>query len=168
MSIRDLAPWNWGKKNVPVRREERDPFLDLERRLGGWFDDFWRDFPLADWREPFASLGDFSPRVELEETAQEYKVHAELPGLTEQDIEVTLTDGELTLRGEKKSETSGERDGRGYTERRYGSFSRRLALPGAVEAEQVQAEFKNGVLTVKLPKSRQAAEKARQIAVKRN
>ncbi len=168
MSIRDLAPWNWGKKNVPVRREERGPLFDLERPPAGWLDDFWRDFPLADWREPFARLGDFSPRVELEETAREYKVRAELPGLTEKDIEVTLTDGELTLRGEKKSETSDEREGYSYTERRYGSFSRRLALPGTVEAEQVQAEFKNGVLTVSLPKSAQATEKARQIKVKRN
>ena len=96
----------------------------------------------------------------MSETNRELKVEAELPGelpgLDEKDVEVLLRDGELILRGERKSETE-DRERR-MSERYYGRFERRIALPAEVEEDKVSASFKRGILTVKLPKSQQALE----------
>jgi HSP20 family protein len=103
------------------------------------------------------------PRVEFSENDKEIQVTAEVPGLEEQDIEVVLVDGILTLRGEKKSET--EDKDRQFSERYYGRFERRIGLGRAVDENKVAAAFKNGLLTITLPKTEKAQAKAKRIAI---
>jgi HSP20 family protein len=108
--------------------------------------------------------GTFSPQVDVSETEDEIKVSAELPGLDQEDVDVSLTNGTLLIRGEKREEK--EEKGESYyrSERAYGAFRRDIPLPSAVDVEQVDAVFKNGVLTVTLPKTEGA--KTKKVTVK--
>ena len=103
------------------------------------------------------------PHVELGETDKEIRVTAELPGLDENDVELTVEEGVLTLRGEKRAEVA-DKD-RGYSERSYGRFERRIGLPQDVDRDKVTATFKNGILTVALPRTEAANENVRRIPV---
>ena len=103
------------------------------------------------------------PTSRFSETDKEIRVTAEAPGLDEKDIEVLLDDGVLTLRGEKKSET--EDKDRQFSERHYGRFERRFGLGREVDEDNVAATFKNGVLTVTLPKTEKAQANAKRIAI---
>ena len=107
----------------------------------------------------------WSPIVDARETDEEFLVSAELPGLTKDDVEVTVENGVLSLSGEKREESEeGDTDsGRRILERRYGRFQRSFTLPRGVDAEQVEAHLSDGVLTVKLPKAQ--ASKARRIEI---
>lgn len=151
MTVKNLVPKLWGRKNVPVRRQERDPFYALQRSMDRLFDDFYNDFGfgLSRFDEDF---GDFSPSLDVSESDTEFKIAAELPGMDEKDIEVSLSDNMLTISGEKKSETEEKKDNYHRTERMYGSFKRSVALPNSVDADNVEATFKNGVLNITLPK----------------
>ena len=102
------------------------------------------------------------PSLEVSRTDKEVRITAEVPGVTEKDVELLVEDGVLTLRGEKKSET--EDKDRGYSERCYGRFERRIALPAGVDEENARAEFRDGVLTVTLPRSAEA-ERGRRIPI---
>jgi HSP20 family protein len=157
MAIFDLVPWKRNDKTVAVRREE-DPFFTLRREMDRLFDDFWGSSLL----EPY---GTFNPRVDVTETETEVKVTAELPGLDEKDVEVSLTQNMLTLSGEKKAEKEDKGENYYRVERSYGSFRRTIPLPIEVEADKVEAIFKNGVLNVVLPKTAQAQAR-KKIAIK--
>jgi HSP20 family protein len=102
------------------------------------------------------------PSVELSETDRDLRITVEVPGMTEKDVELLLEDGVLTLRGEKKSES--EDKDRGYSERYYGRFERHIGLPSGVDEQGAKADFKDGVLTVILPKSAEA-ERGRRIPI---
>jgi len=159
MALRDLVPWT--KSQEVMRTEERDPFLTLHREMNRLFDDVFRGFSL-----PHAgSLLDDSrawPRIEVTDTDKTMTVSAELPGLSEKDVQVEIADGVLSIRGEKRSERSDE--GRFFTERFYGSFERQIPLEH-VEEDKVKADFRNGVLTVTLPKTEAAARNTKRIAI---
>jgi HSP20 family protein len=168
MSVRDLLPWSRGNGNQVTslfRDGERDPFLSLHRQVNRLFDDVLRGF---DSRLP--SLGGVSapgaawPSVEISSGDKEIKVTAELPGLEQKDIEVLLDDGVLTLRGEKRSETD-DRD-RQFSERYYGRFERHIPVGYEVKEDEVDARFRNGVLTVTLPKSEKAQSQVKRIDIK--
>lgn len=166
MAIRDLIPWSRQENRLPVTagtRRDRDdhPLLSLHREMNRLFDDAFRGFGVP-------SLGGFEPsfawpNVELGETEKEIRITAELPGLEEKDVELALEDGVLALRGEKRSEVD-DKD-RGYSERSYGRFERRIGLPKGIEPDKASATFKNGVLTVTLPKSAASNENIRRIPV---
>jgi HSP20 family protein len=123
------------------------------------FDDMFRGF---DDSRLWGGRGGW-PSIDVEETDKEYRVTAELPGLEERDVEVLLQDGLLTVRGEKKIET--EARNRTYSERYYGRFERQITLDRDVDDSAVTATFKNGVLTVRVPKSAQAVERAKRIPI---
>ena len=166
MAIRDLIPWSRQDNRLPVAvaaQRERDdhPLLSLHREVNRLFDDVFRGFGVPSFAGFERSLA--WPSVELGETDEEIRVVAELPGLDEKDVEIALEDGVLTLRGEKKAEI--EDMDRGYSERSYGRFERRIALPKGIEADKANATFRNGVLTVTLPKSAAANENVRRIPV---
>ena len=152
MSIKDLVP-RIGRKPLPVRQEDADPFRDFQRQMNRLFDDFFGGIPLAErgtgagWA-PAA----FTPRVDVSETDTEVKVSAELPGMDEKDITVELQDDVLTLRGEKKS--AQEEKGKNWyrREQSWGSFQRAIELPAGVDAGKAKAQFKKGVLTFTAPK----------------
>ncbi|MEW9837743.1 Hsp20/alpha crystallin family protein [Mesorhizobium marinum] len=165
MSVRDLVPWSRGKNQAPTvyHGGEIDPFMSLHRDVNRLFDDLFREFDTPSLFGRMRTGNGGWPSVEVSETDREIRVAAEVPGLEENDIEVLLEDGVLTLRGEKKSET--EDTGRQFSERHYGCFERRLALGREVEEDKVAATFKNGVLTVTLPKTAKAQVNAKRIAI---
>jgi HSP20 family protein len=105
------------------------------------------------------------PAVNVEETADELLLTAEIPGLSREDIDIEVEHNRLTIRGEKAAERSEGEDGRKYHvwERRYGSFARSFTLPNTVRAEDIAADYQNGVLTVRMPKAPEA--KSRKIQV---
>ena len=163
MAVRDLIPWGRNRTSVPstMQSSELDPFLTLHREMNRVFEDALRR---VDPGLPSVFGGGQGwPSLELNATDKEVRVSAELPGLEEKDVEVLVDDGVLTIRGEKKSET--EDKDRGFSERSYGRFERRIALPFEVDEEKADASFKNGVLTVALPKSPKAEERAKRIPI---
>jgi HSP20 family protein len=165
MGIRDLVPWTKGHQ-LPTRQEPFDPFLTLHREMNRLFDDVFRGFgPLGRVGNPLME-GQFTwPRLELSETDKSVTVTAELPGLSEKDVQVEIANGVLSIRGEKKAERSD--DSKFVSERYYGSFEREISLEG-VEEDKAQANFKNGVLTVTLPKSEQSNRNVKRIAINTN
>ncbi len=166
MTIKDLAPWNWSKKNIEVRREDDDPIYAFQRSMDRLFDDLTRDFEMA----PFGNLlggtwGAYHPRVDIREDEKEFTISAELPGMDEKDVDVTLTRNVLRLRGEKKHESEEKKADYHRTERSYGSFERSIQLPEDIEAGKAEATFKKGVLTVRVPKSVSGLELEKKITV---
>jgi len=160
MALRDLIPWNNGSRNMAVQRgESGNPLLALHSEMNRLFDDAFRSFNLG----PFGSSSLMGwPNIEVDETDNEVKVVAELPGLDQKDVNVELANGVLTISGEKKSETEDKE--RLFSERYYGRFERRIPVD-EVDQDKVAASFKNGVLTVTLPKSPSAQQKVKRIAI---
>jgi HSP20 family protein len=146
------------ERGVPAEREP-NPFLALQRDMNRLFEDFWRGFDVP---SPFQTWS-FSPRVDVDETDTEVRVTAELPGLAEKDFEVQVTDQTLVLKGEKQEER--EDRASGWHERSYGRFERALPLPCEVDADRASAQFKHGVLRVRLPKSARAREHTKRIPI---
>lgn len=131
----------------------------------GWdslFDEFWRDVGCAPLG---AERGGFSPRIDIAKSDTEIRLTAELPGLEEKDFEVSLESDVLTLKGEKRTEQETEHEGVRYAERTSGSFHRAFRIPFPVDADQVKAVFKAGVLTVTVAVPEQAQDKVRTIPV---
>jgi len=160
MNVRDLVPWSRGdrERSPATRSDSLNPVLSLHREMNRLFDDVFRGFD----SRLFAGRSGW-PSMDVEETDKEYRVTAELPGLEERDVEVLLQDGLLTLRGEKKLES--ENRNRTYSERFYGRFERQITLDRDVDDSAVAATFKNGVLTVRVPKSAQAVERSKRIPI---
>jgi HSP20 family protein len=139
-----------------------DPFFQLQRELSRAVDDVFRG--ASGMRAPFG--GGFAPSLDVKETAEGLELAAELPGVAENDIELSLDGDMLTLRGEKKEEKKTEQRGMHVQERSYGSFQRSLRLPFAPEPGKVTASFDKGVLHVTLPKPAQAQAKENRIPIK--
>jgi HSP20 family protein len=164
MNMRDLIPWGRNQQTTPSRYgEEGDPFMTLHREMNRLFDDIFRGFDMM----PLGSTSRMAgwPQVEVVESDKDIRVSAELPGLGDKDVEVLMHDGVLTIRGEKKSEIEDKE--RTFSERYYGRFERRIPLSREIEEDKVDASFRNGVLTVTLPKSAQASAQVKRIPVKR-
>ena len=138
----DITPWRRSGGLRPFWRE---------------MDDFWNRFfeemPLAE------RAWGWSPSVDISETDGNVQIKAELPGLEAKDIDVDVSGDMLTLRGEKKMEEEKEEERYYYRERYSGSFQRSFRLPSGVESDKVDAEFKNGVLTINIPKSEESKQK---------
>jgi HSP20 family protein len=108
------------------------------------------------------------PRMDVSETDSELRITADLPGMQEQDIDITLADDVLTIRGETVKEHEEKKQEFHLMERAHGSFARSLRLPFPVDASQVQASFKDGVLTITIPKPKEVRDKAQRIEVRRD
>jgi HSP20 family protein len=165
MNVRDLIPWNRSSNQVPAYQDQQpNPFLSLHREMNRLFDDAFRSF---DTQLPtlgsLTGLGSW-PSVEISETDKEIKVTAEIAGLEEKDVEILLDDDVLTLKGEKRSES--EDKNKQFSERFYGRFERRIPLGVEVEEDAIDARFKNGVLTIVLPKSAKAQSQVKRIPIK--
>jgi HSP20 family protein len=142
-----------------------DPFLSLHREMNRLFDDVFRSAGLPAAGTQGQGVGNFvNASMNVSETEKELRITAELPGVTEQDIDISLDDDVLTIRGEKKFERTDDKENFHFVERSYGTFQRSVRLPYAVDPEQVQAHCENGVLTVTLPKTAQQ-ERSRRIQV---
>lgn len=160
MAVRDIMPWTRGRD---VSGRQVTPFLTFQREMNRLFDDVFRGpdlVPFAPERMLEQTVG--WPNIEVSETDKEIKVTAELPGLEEKDVSVELSNGMLIIKGEKKTEH--EDKDLLFSERYYGRFERRIPAEG-IDEDKVNASFKNGVLTVTLPKSQKAQEKVKRVAI---
>ena len=166
MNIRDLIPWNWGKRQVPVRREQSQPLQSLQNDINRAFDSFWRGFDLP-WPSTSSAWSISMPSVDVSESDKEIEVTAELPGIDEKDIDISLAEGVLTILGEKKSEVEKKEKDYYLQERTFGSIERVVPLPDTIDLDSANATFKNGVLTVKLAKKPEAAAATKRITVRR-
>jgi HSP20 family protein len=157
MAMRDLIPWGRQESRLPAlfREEESSPLLRLRDQMDRLFDDFFSAPSLGGgWSRAMSW-----PSLEVKDTDDEVRISAELPGLNEEDVQLTVQDGLLTLSGEKKSEHD-DRD-RGWSERYYGRFERRIALPDGADDKKCEATFRDGVLTIRMPKSQEATRSRR-------
>jgi HSP20 family protein len=148
----------------PKRTLARGPWQDLERieeEMEDMARSFSRRFP---WGWLRGRGEGWLPAVDMVERKDEIVLRADLPGLQEKDIEVSVQDGMLTLRGERKEEREEKDEDYYYCERSAGKFFRSVPLPGGVDAEHVKATFKNGVLEVHVPRTKEA--KAKTIEIK--
>ena len=162
MKIKNLLPAVRSSKS----KENDHHLYSLQRDMNNLFDDFFRGFDITPRGFYSSGIGNYKPSVDVKENEKEIIVKAELPGVEEKDIEVTVTSDAVTIKGEKKEEK--EDKGKNYycMERSYGSFSR--VIPLAVEAESgsAAASFKNGVLNITIPKSPTAKVKGTKIPIK--
>jgi HSP20 family protein len=145
------------------------PFESLRREMNHLFDDFGPFGRSLFGLEPqTAREAAFSvaPRVDVVERDKEYEITAELPGIDERDVEVKVSNGTLTIRGEKKEQKEEKTKDFYLSERRYGSFQRSFAMPDGVDPEKIEATFKKGVLSVLIPKTADALKQEKKIAIK--
>ncbi len=164
---------------VPVQTEKSSvqlpqpwqPFERLRREVDRLFDDFssgfWRGsrFDMAPFQRAEAAFRSM-PAVDVAETDKGYEITAELPGLDEKHIEVKLANGVLSIKGEKQEDKEEKEKDYYRSERSFGSFERSFQVPDDVQEEKIEASFKNGVLSVTLPKSVEAQKQAKKIEVK--
>ena len=166
MTLRQLIPWETHNKGVLSKKED-DPMFALQREVNNLFDNFFDGFGLAPTFGKLQKQYDsFVPKVDVKEKEKNFQVTAELPGIDEKDLDVSLTEGTLSIKGEKKSEVEDKKDGYHRIERSYGSFSRLIALPEGIDEEKIEASYKKGVLKVVIPKTEKAQEAHKKIEVK--
>ena len=174
-----------GKESAPAKKESAaalpepfgrlfEPLASARRDIDRFFENMAPGFPRAADFDPFRQFGsvfefgygDMVPHVEVSDDEKSYEISAELPGVDEKDVSVSLQDHVLTVSGEKKSEREEEKKGYLMSERRYGSFRRSFRVPDDVDENKISAKFDKGVMTISLPKAASAKPKGRQIPVK--
>jgi len=137
----------------------------LHRELDRFFEDFWNNGGASSMLTPWSS-GDLSPNVDETEDDKAYHVEVELPGMDQKDVEVSYSDGLLTISGEKRQEKELKDKDYYRSERSFGSFRRVLPIPGAINEAKIEASFKKGVLSINLPKTPEAKKAVKKISVK--
>lgn len=154
------------ERSLPLLSDTEWPLYSLQRAVNHIFQDFFRNGETMSPALVSEQLEKFAPKIDLSETEKEYMVKAELPGMNQNDIDISISKDMLTIRGEKKQEK--EENVKGYyrMERSYGSFCRSIALPTEIEMDKADASFKNGVLNVSLPKTKQAQQESKKLTVK--
>jgi HSP20 family protein len=151
------------KRRAPDFTEQLiEPITQLRNEVDRLFD----SFPL---RLPTFRFGRIAavPLIDMSETDKAYKVTAELPGMDPENVDVTFDDGVLRIAGEKREQREENEKGYRFSERTYGSFERLLELPSVAQGDKIKAKFKNGVLTVTVPKDEKGMTKAKRIAIER-
>ncbi len=144
-----------------------DPFQAFRGEMDRLFDDFLGGLPtLSNLRQTFPAAQVLTPALDVKETEKELVVKADLPGIDEKDVYLTIQDGILTMRGEKKGERKDERENYYLVERSYGSFERSIRLPETIDEDKVEAHFDKGVLTVTLPKRPEMVKAQKKIEIK--
>lgn len=170
---------------LPVKSESKGDVSPSERARYSFenvrreFDRMLEDFNYNFWRPRHAgSLFDYAPfgrlveanslAVDVADNGGEYEITAELPGIDEKDIDVSVTGNGLVIKAEKKEQREEHKKGYVVSERRYGAFERQFGLPPAVDVDKISANFKKGVLTISLPKTVEAQKHEKKITVKAN
>ncbi|MGE0725998.1 MAG: Hsp20/alpha crystallin family protein [Alphaproteobacteria bacterium] len=161
MTLRSLLPFDWGRPAAPDLYA--DTMTRFQRDMSRLLDDAFR----GAGRPALAEGAVLAPRMDVKETEKEILLTAELPGVDEKDVEVTLVDDLLTIKGEKKSQRREEKKDDGYvlTERAYGSFQRSLRLPFPVAADGVKAAFDKGILSITIAKPAEKVAATRKIPI---
>jgi len=162
MRIRNLLP----AVSRPAGREDDHPFYSLQHQMNSLFDDFFSGFDITPRALASGGFGAFTPSLDVKESDKDFTIRAELPGVEEKDVEVTLTNDAVTIKGEKKEEKEDKGKNYYYMERSYGSFNRVIPLAVETDANKAQASFKNGVLNITIPKSTSAKAKGTKVPIK--
>lgn len=172
-----LTPWNWFKKEEEQQtvrpynhRRETTPdhlLVRLQRDLDQLFEDVSRGFSLSDSQESEirGRGGLLFPRLDIAETKNYYTITVEVPGIDEKDMDITVAEGTLTIRGEKRSATEASNHQFHRVERLYGRFQRVLSLPTDADEDAITAKFKNGILTLTVGKNPKAVSSERKIQI---
>jgi len=163
MALENLNPLR-KKNNLATRHETENPFFALQHRMNRIFDDFLGE-PLGLFG---ANAADnlFTPAMNISETEKEIIITADMPGVEEKDLDISVSKGELTIKGEKKKETEEKNKNYYRMERSYGSFSRTVALPEGIDESKINAELKKGVLKLTIPRLAEAVPQRKKIEVK--
>ena len=186
MDLQRINPWNWFKHEEqqsrgPVAKNEQSafpasrselPLLSLHQEMDRWFDNALRQFGFPSLSSRFSDdMGrllktDFRPSIDISSDEKSYQVSLEAPGMKQEDVHIELNDGVLTITGEKQEEKE-EKDRHYYrVERSYGSFRRTLSLPHDVIEEEIQANMKDGVLKLTLPRKEVVEQNVKKIAIR--
>ena len=151
-------------KDVSVRRELH-PILALQHEVNKLYGDFFSETLPTLWRSSDRIFNQ-NPAADVLESDKDFKITAEVPGMDPKDISISITDQNITIKGEKKDENKEERDGYFRQERYYGAFKRVIALPSAANTEKTEAHISKGILTITLLKKPDSQSKTRQIDIK--
>lgn len=172
MALGELAPWRWGGLRRRMQRDDR-PFESfrreieaLQREMDRLFERVWGEAESASLLPEYWSRRELIPQLDVVEDDKAFHVNIELPGMDEKDVDVTLSDRVLTIRGEKKEDKETKEKDFYRRERAYGSFRRSIEIPVAVDTSKIEASFSKGVLKITLPKTKEAQEKIKHIEVK--
>ena len=167
MTIRDLMPF--GRTSVPVMRSV-SPIGDFQQEVNRLFEDFFGNASLpslfARGAPEARRMFDFAPAIDVKETEKSYRIVADVPGIDSKDVQVTIADGYVTIKGEKKTESKEEKEGYHRQERSYGSFQRVIALPDTVNFDKAEASVKDGVLSIEVPKKTGSQAKERTLEIR--
>lgn len=185
MELKKLAPWNWfkneeeGDHSVPVKHGEKkplysghhhDPMLQIHRDIDHLFDQFFRGWGVPR-RGGLSHLTDFTndtmlrPKIDLSGADKEYLLTVEIPGVSDKDMSVDISNNIMTIKGEKKLEKEEKEKNYYRIERSYGSFQRVLSLPEDVDQEGIQASFNNGILTITMPRKALPKGEVKQVEI---
>jgi HSP20 family protein len=178
-TLKEMVPWRWGglrrwdNEDRPFESFFRD-MDSLHKEMDRLFDDFWKGsghhFMMnTPWQTSMTTPlahSEVMPRIDETEDEKAFHVQVELPGMDQEDVDITLSNGLLTIRGEKKRED--EEKGKDFyrKERSFGAFRRSLPIPADVDDAKIEASFKKGVLYIELPKTEEAKKKVTHIDVK--
>lgn len=162
MSLRELIPWK--RKELAADREENS-FDSLQRDLSRILDRFSHGFGRDELARREEWWGGSFPAVDVAETDKEILVTAELPGIDEKDLDLSIRGSQLLIRGEKKAEKEEKGEHYYHKESTYGSFSRSIPLPTEIDDGHIEATYQKGVLKIKLPKSAVAQKASKKISV---
>ncbi len=162
MELNDLVPFR-NRRRRATRSTHLSPFERMHEEMDRLFDDFLPQFNVG--RDLESSVGALGS-IDLSETDDALEVKADLPGMQEEDIDVTLRNGSLVISGEREHESEEKKKNYYRAERAYGAFTRSVKLPCEVDEERIDAKFKKGVLTIHLPKSPAAKENQRKIEIR--
>jgi HSP20 family protein len=146
----------------------RDPFAAMRAEMDRVFDSFLGPSFFGRWRAPAIDAEPAeiaSPKVDVRENDKEFLFEAELPGIDEKDVQITVRDGMLSLKGEKKSERDEKKDAYHLVERSYGSFERSFRLPDIADQEKIAANFEKGILRIVVPKRAEAVKPEKKIPI---
>jgi len=158
------------KKSSPTSSQQHyNPFWPIQSALSRAIDDFYNvfDMPTNLPTGKFEGLT-VSPLLDIVDDKNSYKVEAEMPGIAEDDIKVTISKGILTIKGEKKAAKEDKDKDYIMREINYGSYERRLVLPDSVEIDKANASFKNGILCITIPKKAESAKKSRGLKIEKS
>lgn len=143
-------------------RRRSEMLHPLERDIERLFEDFW----LPPFDETPGRMGSYLPPVNVREEDNQVVVSAELPGMEDKDIEVTVRKDTVRISGEKKEETEAKEEDFYHVESSYGRFDRLIDLPTEVDEDKAQAEFKNGVLRIRMPRTAESKTKTKKVPIK--
>jgi HSP20 family protein len=166
MERKELARWPWGKTMLRDMPPMSQTFESLHREMNRLFDEFMPGTERHLTASGNGFLTRVSPAIDEAEDEKAYYVTAELPGMDEKDIDISLADNVLTIQGEKKLEKEEKEKNYHMIERAQGAFRRVLALPSEIDENKVEASFRKGVLSITLPKSKEAQAKEKHIKIK--